>query len=260
MKTIYEALKTIMDLKIAVAPFYNYDPTYEITYKETDEYFKSNDNKWPIHSVQFSGKGNLNISFIIPGVMTETDGKTHECKEIRTITIVKDGELKLQFLQLTRDKNVQASIPSDIVVKNNIINLGQFVLTEADTVSIAEIFKEAVIEFANKLKKNSEVKPSVMTEEEYRLSLLGLRPDGFYCKPVKSITKDPVIGPKVSINGCSNKSTKTAKKLFDIVKTQQLPKSNLNELLYNARVLGVRGTVTSSCQFQGMDFSGTVTC
>lgn len=243
--TIFEALNLISMAQVPVSPFTNYDPTTTREYDDNGCHFIANTNCWPIHSVKYSEQGNLNITVIIHGIMTEPDGKKHNCKQIRTATVVKGGSLNIQYLQLTKNKEEQSRLPADFKVKNNIIDLGQFALTDKTNVDESEMFKEGVYAFIEKLNKNSTRLNYVMDDEEFRLSCLGLNPDGVYNKPVKTaFYPAPEHVCKVSITGCSSKNTKLAQKL----KTAQLtvPKSKINELFYTAQVLNIHKEVPAS--------------
>ena len=100
--TLFEALTAIKNSGIKVSPFTNYDKVSETHYADDGLKFKANDTEWPIHAINYTKDGNLNISFEQPGILTEPDGTTHECKQIRQIAIVRNGELYQQFLQVTK--------------------------------------------------------------------------------------------------------------------------------------------------------------
>ena len=257
MTTIYEALTILKDARIPCSPFANYDPTNEIEYDDNGCSFKACHHEWPIYSISYSSRGNLNIAFVMDGVMTEPDGKAHACKQIKNVTIVKNGKINLQYLQLTKNKTVQAKLPATLGVKNNIVDLGKFALTDKTTVSASDIFKASCVDFVNKMHASPKEKIA-MSDEQIRLAGLGLRVDGYYCKPCRVIaTEKPEHECKVSISGCSSKSTKLSKKLATI---GPFPKSNVNELMYTAQVLGYHTTKTESCDVAGIPLTGTVKC
>lgn len=257
MTTIYQALTTLKEKKIPCSPFMNYDASNEIEYAENGCSFRALKSEWPIHNISYSSRGNLNVSFIMEGVMTEPSGYVHNCKQIKNVTVVKNGKINLQYLQLSRNKALQAQLPADFGVKNNIIDLGKFALTDKTSVSASEIFKAGCVDFVNKMHASPKAKVA-MTDEQIRLANLGLRTDGFYCRPVKKIATDvPEHECKVSISGCSSKTTKMAKKLATV---GPFPTSNVNELLYTAQVLGYHTTKTETCSVAGIPLNGTVTC
>ena len=243
--TIFEALNLISMAQVPVSPFVNYDPTTTREYDDNGCSFIAFENSWPIHTVKYSEHGNLNITVIIHGTMIEPDGKKHTCKQIRTATVVKNGALNIQYLQLTKNKELQSRLPTDFKIKNNIIDLGQFALTDKTNVDESEMFKEGVYAFIEKLNRVSSKFSYVMDDEQFRLSCLGLSPDGTYNKPIKTISiQKPEHECKISIAGCSSKNTKLAQKL----KTAQLtvPKSKINELFYTAQVLNIHKEVPAS--------------
>lgn len=259
--TLYEVLNFIAQKKVPVSPFVNYDPTTEIEYADDGCEFKANGNCWPIQSVKYSERGNLNITVFIDGTVTEPNGAQHDCKQARNATVVKNGKLNIQYLQLTKDKAEQSKLPPEFNVKNNIIDLGQFPLTDKTSVSMDEIFKEGVYAFMNKLNKRVG-KEAPMTEEQFRLSNMGLKPDGFYCKPKRVVAVEPPEHDcKVSIAGCSNKTTKLATTLKEFAAVHPIPKSKVNELMYTAQVLNIHGTKTSNFAVTPtMILNGTVKC
>ncbi len=256
MKTVFQALEALRSANILVAPFTNYDAANQVEFSENSTHFKSTENLWPIHKVEYSGQGNLNITFKIPGTMYEADGTAHPCYERRTVTIVKNGELKTQYLQLTKNKEAQASLP--FPVKNNIVDLGKFALTTARAVNIDEVFKARVFKFAKDLFKTKA--PAVqMTTEQARLNSLGLRPDGCYCKPVANqsvVESNDQI--KVSLIGYCNKTTKGAKALKTALTGVQIPDSNYNELVYQMKCLKVHCSKACVASIGGRNISGTV--
>ena len=150
--TIIEVLTAIKEAGIKVSPFTNYDKVTEAEYADNGVSFKPNETEWPIHNISITSAGNLNISFEQEGVLTEPDGTTHNCKQYRQICIVRDGELYQQFLQVTKDKTEQARLTT-VKIKNNIINLGDYPLTDKTTVNIDEIFSEKVKDFVGSLQK-----------------------------------------------------------------------------------------------------------
>ena len=176
--TIIEVLKAIKEAGIKVSPFTNYDKVTEAEYADNGVSFRPNEKEWPIHGISITSSGNLNISFEQEGVLTEPDGATHNCKQYRQICIVRDGELYQQFLQVTKDKAEQARLAT-VKIKNNIVNLGDYPLTDKTAVDVDEIFSEKVKDFVGSLQKaaSGNAVPE-MTEEECRLYRLGLRPDG----------------------------------------------------------------------------------
>lgn len=256
MKTVFQVLETLRSSNIEVAPFTNYDAANQTEYNENGTYFKSDKNMWPIHKVEYSGQGNLNITFKIPGKMVEATGAEHPCFECRTITIVKNGELKQQFLQLTKNKEAQATLP--FAVKNNILDLGKFLLTTAETVNIDDVFKARVNKFAKDLFKTK--KPAAqLTAEQVRLCALGLRPDGYYCKPVaKQTTVEANDDVKVSLVGLCNKTTKSAKALKEALTNVQIPDSNYNELVYQMKCLHVHCSKACTTKIGNQTITGTV--
>ena len=259
--TLIEALNVIAQAKVPVSPFTNYDPTTEIEYAEDGCSFRANHSCWPIQSVKFSDRGNLNIAVHMDGIMTEPDGKTHVCKQIRNATVVKNGKLNIQYLQLTKDRVEQAKLPAEFHVKNNIIDLGQFPLTDKTTVDMDEIFKEGVYAFMGKLNKPAK-KSAPLTDEQFRLSNIGLRPDGFYVKPCRVVAVEPAENEcKVAIKGCSSKTTKMAEKLKEFAATHPVPKSKVNELMYTAQVLNIHNTKTANFTVTPtIILNGTVKC
>ena len=114
--------------------------------------FRPNEKEWPIHGISITSSGNLNISFEQEGVLTEPDGTTHNCKQYRQICVVRDGELYQQFLQVTKDKAEQARLAT-VKIKNNIVNLGDYPLTDKTAVDVDEIFSEKVKDFVGSLQK-----------------------------------------------------------------------------------------------------------
>ena len=255
--TLFEALTAIKNSGIKVSPFTNYDKVSETQYADDGLKFKANDTEWPIHAINYTKDGNLNISFEQPGILTEPDGTTHECKQIRQIAIVRNGELYQQFLQVTKDKAEQARLTA-VSIKNNIINLGDFQLTDKTSVTADEIFSEKVVDFVGSLHKTSTTPFPKMTAEEYRLYQLGLRPDGIYSKKTvySSTPKDTTT--KVAINGCSSKTTKVAQALKTETAGLSIPKSKFNELMYTAKVLKVHADRPVTCTFAGKTFAGVV--
>lgn len=257
MKTVFQALEALRSSNIAVAPFANYDVANDVEFADNGTHFKSTENMWPIHKVEYSGQGNLNITFKIPGTMYEPDGTAHQCFERRTVTIVKNGELKTQYLQLTKNKEAQSALP--FPVKNNILDLGKFKLTTARSVNIDEVFKARVNKFAKDLFKTKR-SATPMTAEQARLNSLGLRPDGYYCKPVsrQSVVEsnDQV---KVSMIGYCNNTTKGAKALKTALTGVQIPDSNYNELVYQMKCLKVHCSKACVASIGGQSIAGTVT-
>ncbi len=256
--TIIEALKEIKATGVKVSPFTNYDKITEVEYDENGLSFKPNEKEWPIYSIDITSVGNLNIKFEMAGILTEPDGTTHECKQYRQIAVVRDGELYQQFLQVTKDKTEQARLTS-VKVKNNIINLGDYQLTDKTTVDIDEIFTEKVKDFVGSLQKPSAGTAfPKMTEEQYRLYQLGLRPDGVYSRKTvySSAPKDTVT--KVAIKGFSSKTTKAAQDLKTATAGLAVPKSKVNELIYTAKALKLHIDRAATCTFAGKTFTGTV--
>lgn len=255
--TLIEALNEIKNAGIKVSPFVNYDKVTETEYEDTGVKFTPNDTEWPIHSIKYTGSGNLNITFEQPGVLTEPDGTAHECKQYRQIAIVRDGELYQQFLQVTKDKTEQAKL-ANVTVKNNIVNLGDYPLTDKTTVDVDEIFSEKVKDFVGSLQKSSATPFPKMTEEEYRLYQLGLRPDGVYSRKTAYVSSPKETAVKVAIKGYSSKTTKAAIELKTATAGLLVPKSKVNELVYTARVLKVHAERPATCTFAGKTFTGTV--
>ena len=257
--TLIEVLNAIKETGVKVSPFTNYDKVTEAEYADNGISFKCNEAEWPIHNINFTSVGNLNISFEQAGIMTEPDGTAHECKQYRQIAVVRDGELYQQFLQLTKDKTEQARlVAAGIKVKNNIINLGDYPLTDKTTVNVDEIFSEKVVDFIGSLHKPYVNKFPKMSEEEYRLYLLGLSPDGVYSKKATHIAVKKDDSVKVAIKGLSSKTTKAAQDLKTATAGITVSKSKLNELIYTARVLKVHADRAASCMFAGKTFTGTV--
>lgn len=257
--TLYEALIEIKNAGIKVSPFTNYDKVTEVQYEDNGVSFQLTDHEWPIHSVVYTKDGNLNISFEMPGILTEPDGTRHECKQIRQISIVRDGELYQQFLQITKDKTEQAKL-TNVKVKNNIVNLGDYSLTDKTAVTVNEIFSEKVVDFLGSLHA-AEVTcvPVKLSPEQMRLNMIGLRPDGIYCKKVAFASIPPKdTTTKVMIDGCSTKTTKVAKALKTESAGWTIPKSKLNEMIYTAKVLKVHADQSATCTFGGKTFAGTV--
>lgn len=256
---LIQVLTIIKEAGIKVSPFTNYDKVTEAEYAENGISFKCHEAEWPIHAINFTGSGNLNISFEQAGVMTEPDGTAHECKQYRQIAVVRDGELYQQFLQLTKDKAEQARlVEAGVKVKNNIVNLGEYPLTDKTTVDVDEIFSEKVKDFVGSLHKVSVNKFPKMTPDEYRLYLLGLSPDGVYSKKATAVHYQKDDSVKVAIKGLSSKTTKAAQELKTATAGITVTKSKLNELLYTARVLKVHADRASTCTFAGRSFTGTV--
>ena len=107
MTTIYQALTTLKDKQIPCSPFMNYDASNEIEYADNGCSFRALKSEWPIHNISYSSRGNLNVSFVMEGVMTEPSGYVHNCKQIKNVTVVKNGKINLQYLQLSRNKALQ---------------------------------------------------------------------------------------------------------------------------------------------------------
>lgn len=256
--TIIEVLKAIKESGIKVSPFTNYDRVTEAEYADNGVSFRPNEKEWPIHGISITSSGNLNISFEQEGVLTEPDGATHNCKQYRQICIVRDGELYQQFLQVTKDKAEQARLAT-VKIKNNIVNLGDYPLTDKTAVDVDEIFSEKVKDFVGSLQKAA---PGTafpeMTEEEYRLYRLGLRPDGVYSRKVSYVSAPKDTSAKVAIKGFSSKTTKAAIELKKETAGMTIPASKVNELVYAAKVLKIHVDRTSSCTFAGKTFTGTV--
>ena len=254
--TIIEVLKAIKEAGIKVSPFTNYDKVTEAEYADNGVSFRPNEKEWPIHGISITSSGNLNISFEQEGVLTEPDGATHNCKQYRQICIVRDGELYQQFLQVTKDKAEQARLAT-VKIKNNIVNLGDYPLTDKTTVNIDEIFSEKVKDFVGSLQKAA---PGIafpeMTEEEYRL--YRLRPDGVYSRKATYVSAPKDMSTKVAIKGFSSKTTKAAIELKKETAGMTIPASKVNELVYAAKVLKIHADRTSSCTFAGKTFTGTV--
>lgn len=254
---LFEALTAIKNSNVACKPFDNYDHSNETIVAENGTRFVPDADCWPIYAVEYASTGNLNIKFDIPGKMIEANGKEHRCKQMRTITIVKNGELKQQFLQMTKDKWEQGRLT--VPVKNNIINLGQFPLTDKTTVDVKEVFNASVNKFVASLYKTAPAKP-VMSPEQIRLNALGLRPDGYYNKPVfaRSVIEanDEI---KVSLKGLSSKTTVAAKNLKERLAGKQIDDyKKLNELLYNMKVLKIHADTNCSTKIDGVEIKGTV--
>lgn len=232
--TIIEVLKAIKEAGIKVSPFTNYDRVTEVEYADNGVSFKPNEKEWPIHGISITSSGNLNISFEQEGVLTEPDGATHNCKQYRQICIVRDGELYQQFLQVTKDKAEQARLAT-VKIKNNIVNLGDYPLTDKTAVDIDEIFSEKVKDFVGSLQKAA---PGTafpeMTEEEYRLYRLGLRPDGVYSRKASYVSAPKDMSTKVAIKGFSSKTTKAAIELKKETASMTIPASKVNELEFRS--------------------------
>lgn len=243
---IFEALKKIQDSHIAIRPFNNYEASNLVVHHDTGVNFKSNADEWPINKVEFSGQGNLNIKVLIPGQLHVTDSKIYACSEIRSVTIVKNGELKLQYLQLSKNKEDQSRlVAAGIKIKNNIVDLGQFALTERASLAISEIGEVAVNDFLRKLyaspKPANDHEP---TEEEKLLALLGLK-NGIYTKPVKTQeTVEENDKVKISLKDLSSKTTKLAKHLKEL-KLSVKP-VNLGQLIYDIKCLKIKGNYSFS--------------
>ena len=256
--TIIEVLKAIKEAGIKVSPFTNYDKVTEAEYADNGVSFRPNEKEWPIHGISITSSGNLNISFEQEGVLTEPDGTTHACKQYRQICIVRDGELYQQFLQVTKDKAEQARLAT-VKIKNNIVNLGDYPLTDKTAVDIDEIFSEKVKDFVGSLQKAA---PGTafpeMTEEEYRLYRLGLRPDGVYSRKATYVSAAKDTSTKVAIKGFSSKTTKAAIELKKETAGMTIPASKVNELVYAAKALKIHADRPSSCTFAGKTFTGTV--
>ena len=256
--TLIEALNEIKNTGIKVSPFTNYDKITEAEYADNGVSFKPDETEWPIHSINYTSAGNLNISFEQTGILTEPDGTTHTCKQYRQIAVVRDGELYQQFLQVTKDKTEQARL-MNVKVKNNIINLGEYQLTDKTVVDIDEIFSEKVKDFVGSLQTSgSKASFPEMTEEQYRLYQLGLRPDGVYSKKAIYTSSPKDTSTKVAIKGFSSKTTKAAIELKKETAGMAIPKSKVNELVYTAKVLKVHADRPSTCTFAGKTFTGTV--
>ena len=256
--TIIEVLNAIKESGIKVSPFTNYDKVIEAEYADNGVSFRPNEKEWPIHGISITSSGNLNISFEQEGVLTEPDGTAHNCKQYRQICIVRDGELYQQFLQVTKDKAEQARLTT-VKIKNNIVNLGDYPLTDKTTVNIDEIFSEKVKDFVGSLQKAA---PGTafpeMTEEEYRLYRLGLRPDGVYSRKASYVSAPKDTSAKVAIKGFSSKTTKAAIELKKETAGMTIPASKVNELVYAAKALKIHADRPSSCTFAGKTFTGTV--
>ena len=254
---IFEALTAIKNSNVACKPFDNYDKCNETTVADNGTRFVADSDCWPIYKVEYASTGNLNIKFDIPGKMIEANGTEHRCKQLRTITIVKNGELKQQFLQMTKDKWEQGRL--NVPCKNNIVNLGQFPLTDKTAVDVKEVFDASVNKFVASL--FAEKKPAVqMTPEQIRLNHLGLRPDGYYQKPVtgtRVIEANDEI--KVKLNGLSTKTTVAAKNLKTAMTGKQIGDfKKLNELLYTMKVLKVHADNDFSTKVGDIEVKGTI--
>lgn len=234
---IIEALNIIKSNNIAIAPFFNYEAANQITFVDNGTRFKSNEDFWPIDSINYSSQGNLNVTFKIPGVMIEEDGTAHECKEIRTITIVKNGEIKLQYLQLNKDKTAQAQlIAAGIEIKNNIVDLSKYELCDTIAPTVRQLFEAFVDKTICGLHTVSNRHQVELTEEQRRLANLGLRPDGYYCKPVVAqVTVEANDKVVAKIKKLSTKTTALANALRETVDVSTLSAYKFNELLYNAK-------------------------
>ena len=254
---LFEALTAIKNSNVACKPFDNYDHANETITAENGTRFVADSDCWPIYAVEYASTGNLNIKFDIPGKMIEANGKEHRCKQMRTITIVKNGELKQQFLQMTKDKWEQSRLT--VPVKNNIVNLGQFPLTDKTTVDVKEVFNASVNKFVASLFKTAPVKPAMSTEQ-IRLNALGLRPDGYYNKPVFArVCVEANDEIKVNLKGLSSKTTAAAKKLkTDLTGKQLGDYKKLNEMLYTMKVLKIHGDTDCTTKVHGIEIKGTV--
>ena len=246
MKTVFQALEALRSANIKVKPFINYDAANQVETVDNGVTFKSDEDQWVIGKVEYSGQGNLNLKFYIDGTMTEPDGTEHRCKEVRSISVVKNGELKLQFLMIDR-KATECPVP----VKNHIVDLSQYDLTDATDVDVDEVFRQNVMKFAQSLFYSRPVR--VLSAEQARLSALGLSPDGFFNKPVAKQT-EVEANDKVTLKiaGCSNKTTKTAKALKIALSDRVIPESNLNKLLYDMKCLKKTGSFNCRAVITGI--------
>lgn len=255
--TIFEALTAIKNSNVACKPFDNYDNANITEVADNGTRFVADTECWPIHSVEYASTGNLNIKFDIPGKMIEANGTEHRCKQMKTITIVKNGELKQQFLMMTKDKWEQGRLT--VPVKNNIVNLGQFPLTDKTAVDVKDVFNASVNKFVASLFKTAQPKPA-MSPEQIRLNALGLRPDGYYNKPVTNRTVvEANTEIKVNLKGLSSKTTVAAKNLKTAMTGKQVGDyKKLNELLYNMKVLKIHADNEFTTKVGDIEVKGSV--
>lgn len=233
---IYKALNTLKSLNITCKPFDNYDASNLVERKDNGCYFKSNENEWPVDTVKYASTGNLNMMFKIPGVLHINNSLKQDCSEVRNVTVVKNGELKIQFLQLTKDKSEQQKlIDLGMKIKNNILDLSQFKLTDAIDVDLQELVNAVVSDVVAKC-KNYKPRPKIeLTAEQKLFAQFGLK-NGIYTAPVKTQTVVEHNDKKiVKIDGLSSNTTKLAQKIRSL--NIAVTRSNLNELLYNIRCL-----------------------
>lgn len=259
---IFEALTLIKNSNIAVSPFANYEAATETERVETGAYFKSDKNAWPINEVAYSTQGNLNIKLVMTGKLYITEKMTYDAKEIRNVTIVKNGELKQTFLVVEKNKTAQAQlIAAGVPVKNNVIDLSHFNLTDTTSLSIETISEAAVNDYLHKLKTPKTVKAESQVPKsklELMLETLGLK-NGIYTAPVK---KQTVVEANdklaIKLAGLSSNTTKLAKKLKDANVT--VKNVNLSKIKYDMRCLKMTGTKNISYSLSdGTTVTGTVT-
>lgn len=256
---IFEALTAIKNSQIAVVPFTNYDAATVTDRVETGAYFKSTTNEWPINEVSYSSQGNLNLKFMIPGKLKLTETKQYDCAEIRNISIVKNGELKQQFLIVAKDKAAQARLAAaGVEVKNNVVDLSKYRLTDTTNLDMSEVAKTVVHARLKKLKTVKVPKVTAqLTVEEKILATLGLK-NGLYTAPVKKTTivesNDKIA---IKLDGLSSDSTKLARKLKDL--NVNVENVDLNKMMYDAKCLKLNGQLNINYRLtDDVTITGTV--
>lgn len=243
---IFEVLNKIKETGICVRPFTNYDASNNTERHETGAHFKSTDNEWPVSKVEFTKAGNLNLKFFIDGHLKVNENQSYPCKEIRNISIVQNGELKLQYLQVTKDKDQQDRLRAQgIEVKNNIVDLSKYKLTDHENIRLDDMVKTIVHNKLKELKTVKSPKPTrVKSQQELILETLGLK-DGYYTAPVKKITTViPNSQCTIKIDKLSTNSTKLAKQLKEL--NIQVEPVDLNRMIYDAKCQNVHGAMDFS--------------
>lgn len=143
-------------------------------------------------------------------------------------------------------------------VKNNVVDLSKYRLTDTTNLDMSEVAKTVVHARLKKLKTVKVPKVTAqLTVEEKILATLGLK-NGLYTAPVKKTTivesNDKIA---IKLDGLSSDSTKLARKLKDL--NVNVENVDLNKMMYDAKCLKLNGQLNINYRLtDDVTITGTV--